>query len=222
MHVHLYQYFQFAALAAAIVFYRDIKKEKLLPFFYLCLLAVLVESVSMMVIYLKFANNYFIINIYFLLSTPLFLIGYFKQLRLSAGNQKRYLLIATLIVFLFLINYLVGEGPTSMNTLAIICQQFINILLSCGLLFQLAIREEYISLSKEPMFWISAGLLIFSLGTLVVLGMNQFIRINSITIHNKNLYRVIMPALNVILYSLYTYAFYLCMRKRKSYSPSSL
>jgi ABC-type dipeptide/oligopeptide/nickel transport system permease component len=81
------------------------------------------------------------------------------------------------------------------------------------------VSENYFELSKHPYFWTAAGLLIFSLGTLVVLGMNQFIRINNLTIVNKALYRTIMPVLNVILYSSYSYAFYLCARMKKSYSP---
>jgi len=221
MKLMLYQAFQYVALVAGGFFYVSLKRWKLLPFLFICLLAVIIESASKWVIYKQYSSNYFLINLYFLISTPLFLWGYFMQFRLNPLNQKRYKITAFVICILFLLNYLFLEGPVALDTLSIILQQFINILLTCGLLFQMATIEEQFNLSAEPMFWISAGLLIFSLGTLVVLGMNGFIRLNHITIQNKNLYRVIMPALNIILYTAYTYAFYLCMRKKKSYLPLS-
>lgn len=121
----------------------------------------------------------------------------------------------------FLYNFLLGEGMYSVDSITVVLQQFILVLLCCLLLFQMAMREEYFQFSKEPMFWISGGLLVFSMGTLVALGMSQFIRMNHITIQNINLYRIIMPVLNVILYSSYIIGFILCKRKKKSYLQSS-
>src|SRR5690606_23817511 len=139
--------------------------------------------------------NYFVINFYFLLTTPLFLYAFYQQLQMTPRQQRSYKSVSLIIMAGFLYNILLGEGFNNLNILTIIMQQFINVLLSCMLLFNMAVRDDYFLLSREPMFWISAGILIFSLGTLVSLGMSQFIRMNQITINNKNLYRITMPVL---------------------------
>lgn len=210
-----YQYFQLAALIAAVLFYRRLTGHRMGFFLPLCLVAVLVEWLSYRVIEMGYPNNYFIINLYFVISTPLYLLIFYRHLNLSSRYRMVFGIGAVIISLGILGNYLFGEGAHALNTISIILQQFINIILSCALLFQRAIREEYFSLTGDPMFWVAAALLVFSLGSLVVMGMNQFIRINHLTIRNKNLYRVIMPVLNVILYSAYTYAFILCRLKKK-------
>lgn len=190
-------------------------------FLWICLIGVCVDTLGKLVIEKNWmTENYFLANLYFVLTTPLFLYVFYQQLHMSEKQQRLYKALSLLIVAGFLYNLLLGEGFNRLNILTIVLQQFINVLLSCMLLFNMAVRDDYFLLSREPMFWISAGILIFSLGTLVSLGMSEFIRMNRITINNKNLYRIIMPVLNIILYSSYIFGFILCTQKKKSYSPS--
>ncbi len=217
----MFVYLQYTALLCALILYSSLRRRKMEVFFWICLVSVVVETLSGLVIEKKwFAQNYFVINFYFLLTTPLFLYAFYQQLQMTPRQQRSYKSVSLLIMAGFLYNILLGEGFNNLNTLTIIMQQFINVLLSCMLLFNMAVRDDYFLLSREPMFWISAGILIFSLGTLVSLGMSQFIRMNQITINNKNLYRITMPVLNIILYLSYTIGFILCTQKKKSYSPS--
>lgn len=215
-----YQYFQWIALITAVLFYRHLTHHRMGFFLSLCLVVVLVEWLSHRVIEMGYPNNYFIINLYYVVSTPLYLLIFYRHLNLGPRYRIVFGIGAAIISLGIMGNYLLGEGIHALNTISIIIQQFINIIFSCALLFQSAIRDEYFKMTGDPLFWVAAGLLIFSLGSLVVMGMNQFIRINHLTISNKNLYRVIMPVLNVILYSAYTFAFILCRQKKKSYSPS--
>lgn len=215
MQLPFYQYFQILALISCIIFYKDVRKNKLGAFLPLCILVCGVEISSANVLVWKLGNSdHFIKNIYLLVSTPLYFYIFYRQFPLSKKIKIAYSAIAVIVSGLFLMNYLFFQGPTHINILSVIFQQLVTILLSCTLLYFLSTDEKYIILFKEPSFWIAAGLLIFSLGTLVILGLYQYIRMNHLTIQNQNLYSFLMPFLNIILYSSYTYAFYLCWQKK--------
>jgi hypothetical protein len=84
-------------------------------------------------------------------------------------------------------------------------------------LFKMAVIDEPENerIYMHPFFWISVSLLLFSLGSLVVLGLQEYIVSHQIQMEGKSIYRIIMPVLNVILYLGYTYAFLLCRKKIK-------
>lgn len=220
MRVPYFYYFQAIALIACIIFYRDLKKYRLQYFLPLCILVAITELLASNFKKLGLPSNYPFQNLYLIFSTPLYFYIFYKILNIGKDFRKIYIAIGISVSLLFFGNYLFFEGPMRLNTLTIIFQQMVTILLSCSVLFHLATNEKHFLLLREPYFWIASALMIFSLGALVVMGMNQYIRLNNLTIKNKALYRVIMPVLNVILYSSYTYAFYLCKPKKKLYSPS--
>ena len=159
-------------------------------------------------------SDHFIKNMYVFFSMPLYFYIYYQLLPLTQKVARIYRIVAYTVCAVFLFNLLFFQGLFHINILSLVFQQFITILLSCSLLFFLSVSEKYFVLWKEPRFWIAAGLLIFSLGTMVILGLYQYIRMNHLTIRNRNLYSFVMPMLNVILYSSYTYAFYLCRQKK--------
>ncbi len=218
-YLQYFHFFQYIALFSAIYFYRGLKIFMAGAMVPLLLLVVLIETLSAIIKTLGFLNNHYLYNIMMFTSTPLYFYLFYYFLNIKEKFRKIYIYISVIISVALLCNFLFFEGVLKFNTLSIIFVSFCTTLLSILLLFRLAVSENYFNLSKHPYFWIAAGLLIFSLGTLVVLGMNQFIRINNLNIVNKVLYRTIMPVLNVILYSSYSYAFYLCARMKKSYSP---
>ena len=219
MKLLYFQYFQYLALFSAIFYYRSLKIYKAGAMLPLLLIVCFIETANITLKHYGFTNNHFLYNLYSLLCTPIYFYVFYSFLNIPATLQKTYFYTGLCISLLLVYNFFFFEGIFKFNTLSIILMQFCTILLSVFLLFKLAVSENYIILSRHPYFWIAAGLLIFSLGTLVVLGMNQYIRIHNLTIVNKTLYKTIMPVLNVILYSSYSYAFYLCAQMRKSYSP---
>lgn len=220
MHVPFYQYFQILALASCIIFYKDLRRQNLASFLPLCILVCSVELLGSNAETLGLKSDHFIRNFYIVGSTILYFYIYFRLIPLGKKLRRVFKIISFIIIGLVLANYFFFQGPTHINTLSVIFQQLFTILLSCGLLFSLSMNEKYFILFEETAFWIAAGLFIFSLGTLVIFGLYQYIRINHLTIRNKNLYSFLMPFLNVILYSSYAYAFYLCSKKKKSFSPS--
>ncbi|MEO6134675.1 MAG: hypothetical protein ABIP35_05950 [Ginsengibacter sp.] len=219
MTVPFYQYFQILALLSCLIFYKDVRKQKLGAFLPLCILVCAVELLGANAKLLDIKSDHFIRNLYIVGSTILYFYIYFKLIPLDKKLRRLFKIISFIIIGLVLANYFFFQGPTHINTLSVIFQQLFTILLSCGLLFSLSMSEKYFVLFDEPTFWIAAGLLIFSLGTIVIFGLYQYIRINHLTIKNRNLYSILMPFLNIILYSSYTYAFYLCSKKKKLFSP---
>lgn len=218
-YIKYWHFFQYLALFSAIYFFKGLKIYRAAAMVPLLILVCFIETASIIVKSLGHLNNHNLYNIFIFSSTPLYFYLFYQFLNIKEKFRKVYIYTSVIISLSLLYNFFFFEGIFKFNTLSIILMSFFTILLSILLLFRLAESENYFNLSKHPYFWIAAGLLIFSLGTLVVLGMNQYIRINKVTIVNKALYRTIMPVLNVILYSSYTYAFYLCAQMKKSYSP---
>lgn len=217
MTLSYFHFFELAAVLAGIVLFRSVKHSSMLWLWLLSVVGFGVDLASRWAIDAGLPNNYFIFNLYPVLAAPLIYYGFYKHLDLATANKRIYKVAATSISLLFVLNYGVITGPNKIAVIAIVFFYFFNVLLCCGLLFKLAMRDEIFRFSDQPVFWAASGLLIFSLGALVTLGMHQFIRVNQLTIHNKALYRVIMPALNVVLYSSFTYAFILCKLKKKSF-----
>lgn len=217
--LNYFQYFQFLAFIAALFFYKGLKTYRVNIFILILTLVCAIEFISSNRPFFNLKTNYLIYNLYLLISTPLYFYLFYLLLNIKVKYRWIYITAAFIISLVFLMDFLFFEGPQNINTLSIIFQQFVFILLSCFLLFKMAVSRQFFVLHRHPYFWIASGILIFSLGTLVVLGMNQFIRLNKITLANKSLYNTIMPVLNVLLYSSYIYAFYLCRQMRKSYSP---
>lgn len=219
MTILYYQYFQIASVLSGLLFFRRLRDQHLLYFLLLCTIGTVVDISSSWVKDAGYPSNHFVLNYYPMLSISVVFIAYYRHLQLSTPNGIIYKLVAVVATAAGILNYFFWEGMMKMNNFSHIFYHFFCILLSCLLLFKMAMREDYFTFTSESLFWIAGGMLIFSLGALVVMGMSQFIRINHLTIRNKALYNIIMPMLNVIFYSSFTYAFILCRLKRKSYSP---
>lgn len=220
IHLYYYHFFQAAAVTSGLLFFRSVKAASLGWFLLLCIAGLVIDVGSIWWFYgLGFPNNYLIINLYSVVALTLLLVGFYKPLVLSPNEAKWYGRITVLLILVMAVDYILTMDSNKNSILGNILFNFFGIILSCLWLFRMAIKDEVFSFFDEPLFWISSGFLIFCLGALVVMGMSQYIRIHQITIQNKPLYRVIMPMLNVILYTSFTYAFLLCRLKRKSYSP---
>lgn len=213
-----YNYFQFASVLIGLVLMRSTLKASFFWLFLLSLSGFLIDFTSRLVIIAGFPNNYFIINLYHTVAGPITYYGFYKQLHLKTENQVLYRIVTSVFTVFLVASYFYYLKKDELATIPIIFFNFFNSILCCGMLFKMAMEEKIIKFSGEPMFWLSAAILIFSLGALVTMGMNQYIRANRLTIHNQVLYRVIMPVLNVILYGTFSYVFILCRVKKKSYS----
>lgn len=76
-------------------------------------------------------------------------------------------------------------------------------------------------LSKQPFFWICSGLIIFYLGSVIINALFEYLISNDLQSEGKRIYNIINRSLNVILYSSFCIAFYLCPSHKKTYSSQS-
>ena len=143
MQVPFYQYFQLLALFTCLIFYKDVKKQKLGAFLPLCILVCAVELFGANAKLLDLKSDHFIRNFYIVGSTILYFHIYFRLIDLGNKLKRIYKIIAFTIIGLVLGNYFFIQGPFHINTLSVIFQQLFTILLSCGLLFSLSMNEKY-------------------------------------------------------------------------------
>ncbi len=212
MHIEWFEYLQFASLLIAIVCYQDLKSYHIvvfIPFLFLdCLVDLLGDN------YLSFGwkSNYFLYNYYLLTTTPLSLILFFKMLGLKGKLKIIFFFIGSLFMLLLLINYFFIQGKSQFNSYSLLLIMAINVIFSALILIKLVVTDDtkVSSLFKEPFFWINAATLLFSLGTLVVLGLQQYIIANKMKLNQEMLYNVIMHILNIFLYTALSYGFILC------------
>ena len=215
MIISWYQYAQLFCLVVACLSYSGLKHFALLAFLPLLIITNSVEMVGENCRAFGWQNNYWVYNVYLVLTTPLYQLLYNNMLALRGQARSIYWLISVLLVLFVLLNFFFVQGISRFNTISLVLIMLFHIIISCLVLFRLSLQEmREINLLQEPYFWINAVTLLFSLITLVILSLQPFIYANRIEINHKRLYEAIMPAANVVLYLGYSYAFWLCQWKR--------
>ena len=219
MVIHYFMYFQFLSLLLAIVFYRGLKAFKLLGFIPLLVIVCFTEVTAANPSFVGLPNNHGIYNYYLIFSTPVTFYVFLQMLFFKGWVKSLYVITAALLVLFVVINFFIGQGAQKFDTYSLILIEFLTGLLTLLVIAKLFREDDSaIFLNQHPYFWIAASTLIFSLVTLILLGMQQFIEVKKIRIGDLQIYSVIMPMINVFLYSCYSYAFYLCRKLTNSLS----
>lgn len=216
MQLEWFEYLQILSLIIALLCYKGLRLYGILLFipflFFDCITDFLGDN------YLIFGweDNYFLYNYYLLITTPLSLFLFYKMLSLNKAKII-FLVISILLMSFITINYFFIQGKAQFNSYSLLLGMTINIIFSSLILIRLVADDtKILNLFKEPFFWINAATLLFSLGTLVVLGLQQYIVANDIKYKEEILYNVIMHILNVFLYAALSYGFILChLQKNK-------
>lgn len=160
-------------------------------------------------------DNYFVFNIYYLLSTPLYLYLFAVMLKGDSRERRRIFLAGIVIELLIAANYLFIQGHLAFDSFTSLLVNLTNFVFSCLILTRLAMRkEEDKHLLVDPYFWINAMILLFSLVSMIALGLQKYIAVNHIQLVGKNLYFALMQAANAALYIGYSGAIVLCQTQR--------
>lgn len=217
MFIEYYQYLQYFALIASIFFFKGLRQFNIEGFVLLLLIVCVTETTANYLSnVLNREDNFRIYNFYLLVSTPVSLFLYYKMLHLKGAGEKIYFYISFLCSLLIAFNLCFVQGPDTFNSYSIVIIMLINIAFNCLIILNLVNTDDPgTRLLKHPYFWINSSSLLFSLSTLVVLGLREYILSNHISIGDKSIYRYIVPASNVILYSAHAYAFYLCPKSNQ-------
>lgn len=160
-------------------------------------------------------DNYFVYNIYYLVSTPLYLYLFAIMLKGDARERRRIFVAGLVIEGLILANYFFIQGHLAFDTFTALLVNLINFVFSCLILARLAMRkDEDKHLLVDPYFWINAMILLFSLVSMIALGLQKYIAVNHIQLDGKSLYFALMEAANAVLYTGYSGAILLCQTQR--------
>jgi len=219
MFLPIYIYFELLSLLFALWFYKGLRKFKLSPFILVLLTGCLADVAGGKLSDLKI-SNYYIYNGYLIISTPLYFYAFFKMLNYTGLTKKLYIIISMLVVVFISLNLFFIQGYKEFNTYSLIIIEFVITLLSLLVLLKLFNdNDTTIMLQQHPYFWISGSTLIFSISTLAILGLQQFIQTNNLQLDGKNIYRILIPMLNIILSGCYIYAFSLCHKLTSKLLP---
>lgn len=207
------QYFEFLSLLFAIIFYRKLRFFRLTPFLWLLIVVCIAETCAVNKNWFGQKTTYVIYNYYLLVSSPISLWIFLNMLDFKGFIKTIYLVISSLVMVFLLANFFFLQGSIKFDNLSFVMIEFVKGLLSLMVITKLLREDNYdVSISSNPYFWISGGTLIFSIGSIVLLGPQQFILFYKIQIAGLSIYQIILPLLSVILYPSYCYAFYLCKK----------
>lgn len=129
-----------------------------------------------------------------------------------------YFIPVIILVSALNIIFLQGLNKT-FNTYTFLFGSFF-ILVFCCFFFYESVQPDQIDqqLAKQPFFWICNGLLIFYFGSVIINALFEYLVINELKTLGNHIYSLINRSLNVVLYSSFSIAFYLCRRNKKIYS----
>jgi hypothetical protein len=211
MRIAWYEYFQIVALVTAVYCRKGLKTCSILAFIPLLIIVNITEFTAANFSYFGWPSNYLIYNLYLVISTPFFFYLAGKMLFLTKRESIIYYIVCVLCMLLVLVNFGFIQGMNHFNTYSLGLVEIMIIVFSGLCLVRLTVFDQQeMNFMREPYFWINSLNLLFGLITLVVLGLQSYILINHIEIAHKSLYNAILPVVNAIIYSGYTYAFILC------------
>jgi hypothetical protein len=215
MHVAWYEYFQIISLCVAIYCWKGLKVCSLLAFIPLLVIVNITELIGINFRALGWSSNYRIYNLYILASTPFFFYLAGKMLFLTKKETIIFYIVCVLCLLLVFVNFIFIQGNIEFNTYSLGLVQIMLIVFSGLCLVRLTVFDQKeLNFMKEPYFWINSLNLLDGLIMLVILGLQSYIYINHIEIAHKSLYYAILPAVNAIVYTGYSYAFILCRTQR--------
>jgi hypothetical protein len=213
MNLGYFHYFEYLSLVASLVFYRGLKAYSLQLMAPLLLIVCGIETVAAYYSELGLPSVQGVNNLYILISPFFYFVIFYKMIRPAGNFAIAYYVVALLTIAFIIYDFMDSDFFKFINTPTIVVSLTEHVILSLVVLFRLFSNESReVILLKEPYFWIAMALLIFSLVTIVTMGLHPIIYKNKVTIFGKSAYRVIMPMVCVIMYSCYSYAFFLSSR----------
>lgn len=214
-------YFEIISLLASIIYYTQKRNKITLYFIPFLFSTVTVEFIGGW--YLSHGiRNYPLYNVFttleFLFYSFLFYLHFQKK-----GFKQLVIFSMPLFVLAVIANMLWVQGINkTFNTYTFLLGSFFIVVFCCCYFYESVLPENIDKqLSKQPFFWISSGLLIFYLGSVIINALYEYLRSNDLQNEGIRIYGIINHSLNVILYSSFCIAFFLCPNNRKTSSLPS-
>ena len=221
MHFGIYLFFQIFSFLVALYSYRRKRDKMLLYFTPFLFLTVIIELIGTWYLS-KGLRNYWMFNVFttleFLFYTFLFYL-YFKK----NVFKKIVLYFMPLFTLMVLLNIFFIQGfNKTFNTYTFLLGSFFIVIFCCCYFYESVLPDKIDQqLSKQPFFWICSGLLIFYLGSVIINALFEYLRNNDLQAEGIRIYGIINNSLNILLYSSFCIAFFLCRNNKKTYSLQS-
>lgn len=219
----LHLYLEITCLFIASLLYKDLKRNTIMVYFIPFLLITTLVEVSAKWIWSDRTEKFIIFNIF----TAAEFVFYSLIFRFHLTNKLLRQIIIILIpiyLLLFILNVLLIQGiSTSFHSYTFLLGSFFMVVYSCFFLYESILPESInVRLSRQPFFWISIGLLIFYLGSVIINALVEYLTKSDFREQGIIIYTNITNSLNIILYGSFSIAFILCRNNRKTFSSPSL
>lgn len=211
--------FEIIGLFGAIFFYIKKRNKIILYFIPFLFLTVMVEFIGRWGTFPKGFRKFAMYNIFttieFLFYSFLFYTHFNKVIykRIVLFFIPSYILVVALNLI-----FIQGLNKT-FHSYTFLLGSFFIVVFCCCFFYESVLPEQIDQqLSKQPFFWICCGLLIYYLGSVIINALFEYLTSNDLREQGKRIYDIINRSLNVVLYSSFCIAFYLCPNNKKTYS----
>ena len=219
MSFGIFLYFEVLSLLIA-VFCATRKRNNLLLYFIPFLfLTVFIEMIGTSDIASLKGIRFAIYNLFTSFEFIFYFFLFYSNLK-TKSLKKIILYIIPLFIFSVAINLSFIQGLNkTFHTYTFLLGSFFIVIFCCFFFFESVLPEKIdIQLSKQPFFWISTGLLIYYLGSVIINALFEYLTNNALKLEGQRIYGIINNSLIVILYSSYSIAFFLCPDNKKKSS----
>ncbi len=214
-------YFEILSLLASIFYFIQKRNKIILYFIPFLFTTVVVEFIGGWYLS-KVIRNYAIYNVFttveFVFYSFLFYLNFQKP-----AFKKAVLFLMPFLIIAVVLNMIFVQGfNITFNSYTFLLGSFYIVVFCCCYFYESVLPENIdLQLIKQPFFWITSGLLIFYLGSVIINALFEYLRNNDLQAEGIRIYGIINHSLNVILYSSFCVAFYLCPNNRKTSSSPS-
>jgi hypothetical protein len=146
--------------------YRNLNKA--MKFFLACCLASALGLLAQFVLGRMRINNLFVINWASLFETSLLGLSLASAAERARARTLYTAIVGTYVVFWIAV-YFMDRESGGINTLFMIFSRLVVIALSVHFLYSMTTRFD-VNLAAAPMFWVVSGSILYSTGTLFILG----------------------------------------------------
>lgn len=138
-----------------------------------------------------------------------FQVLFYLWLYYKNNPKLKDVLIISLVFYLvsFLVEYIIYKDNPSQffSSLVYLISNFILLIFILTYFFNLSTSNKILNFTRERMFWVSTGLLIFWLGTLPYFGLHTYLSANYFDLFLS--YTWVVAILNYVMYSLFICSF---------------
>lgn len=224
LRLYLHLYLEILSLLIGLFFLKDLKRNKGFIYFIPFLLTtVAVECIAKLLTDVENPNEYrsvryMIFNVF----TTCEFVFYSLIFLIYLSNKTLRKIITILIpVYIILVAINIGyiQGIDKFHRYTFLLGCFLMVVYSCFFLYESILPDSInIKLSEHPFFWVTIGLLIFYLGSVIINALFEYLTSAALGKQGTEIYSYINNSLNVVLYGSFIIAFILCRKNRKTSS----